>query len=408
MSFVPVVDISADPAAVGAELDEICRTAGFFQVTGHGVPSGVAGRAWTAATRFFDLPPEDKLSVARPTPDYPYGYIPLAGESLSQSMAGTAPPDLKEVFNAGPPARPTRPFADPGEAWAHSPSLWPAALPELKVAWTAATRFFDLPPADKLSVARPTPDYPYGYIPLAGESLSQSMAGAAPPDLKEVFNAGPPARPAHPLTDPGEAWAWSPSLWPAALPELREAWTAYYDAMRDLGGRLMSLFSRGLGLPPGFFAGKTDQAANALRAINYPARDTAPLPGQLRAGAHTDYGTLTILRQDAVGGLEVLGPGGRWAGVEPVPGAFVINIGDLMARWTNDRWRSTLHRVIDPPDPAAAAARRQSMPYFQNANWSAEVSCLPTCLEPGGKPRYEPVLAGPHLMGKFRRSVGLG
>ena len=90
--------------------------------------------------------------------------------------------------------------------------------------------------------------------------------------------------------------------------------------------------------------------------------------------------------------------------MEPVPGAFVINIGDLMARWTNDRWRSTLHRVVDPPDPAAAAARRQSMPYFQNANWSAEVSCL----EPGERPRYKPVLAGPHLMDKFRRSVALG
>ena len=98
-----------------------------------------------------------------------------------------------------------------------------------------------------------------------------------------------------------------------------------------------------------------------------------------------------------------IGPGGTWAGVEPVPGAFVINIGDLMARWTNDRWRSTLHRVVDP----GATARRQSMAYFQNANWSARISCLPTCLEPGEKPRYAPVLAGPHLMGKFRRSVSL-
>ena len=214
MSYVSVVDISADPAAVGRELDEICRTAGFFQVIGHGVADGVAELAWTTATRFFDLPLEDKLSVARPGPDYPYGYIPLAGESLSQSVAGTAPPDLKEVFNAGPPARPTRPFADPGEAWAYSPSLWPAALPELQVAWTA-----------------------------------------------------------------------------------------YYDAMRDFGNRLMSLFARGLELPPGFFAGQTGQAANALRAINYPAREADPLPRQLRAGAHTDYGTLTILRQDAVSGL---------------------------------------------------------------------------------------------------------
>jgi isopenicillin N synthase-like dioxygenase len=314
---VPVVDISSDPDAVGAELDEICRTVGFFQITGHGVPDGVAEPAWAMATRFFDLPL-----------------------------------------------------------------------------------------ADKLSVARPAPDYPYGYMPLAGESLSQSMAGAAPPDLKEVFNIGPPRRPAHEFAHPDEAWAYSPSLWPTALPDLEAVWTAYYDAMRDLGGRLMSLFARGLGLPPEFFAASTGHAANALRAINYPARDTAALPGQLRAGAHTDYGTLTILRQDTVGGLEVLGPAGTWAGVEPVPGAFVVNIGDLMARWTNDRWRSTLHRVTDPPD-ASAAARRQSMPYFQNAGWSAEISCLPTCLEPGGQPRYPPVLAGPHLMNKFRRSVTL-
>ena len=312
--FVPVIDISADPVAVAADLDEICRTAGFFQVTGHGIPDRVAGPAWTTATMFFDLPM-----------------------------------------------------------------------------------------ADKLSVARPTPDYPYGYIPLAGESLLQSMADAAPPDLKEVFNIGPPDPPAHRFADPDEAWVYSPNLWPSALPGLRAAWTAYYAALRDLGDRLMSLFAHGLGLPPGFFAGATGHGANALRAINYPAREGAARPGQLRAGAHTDYGTVTILRQDAVGGLEVLGPGGTWAGVEPVPGAFVINIGDLMARWTNDRWRSTLHRVVDP----GAAARRQSMAYFQNANWSAQISCLPTCLEPGEQPRYEPVQAGPHLMGKFRRSVSL-
>ena len=86
---VPVVDISADPVAVGAELDEICRTTGFFQITGHGVEDGVAGPAWTMATAFFDLPLAEKLSVARPTADYPYGYIPMAGEALS---------DLAEIY----------------------------------------------------------------------------------------------------------------------------------------------------------------------------------------------------------------------------------------------------------------------------------------------------------------------
>src|SRR6201982_308923 len=112
---------------------------------------------------------------------------------------------------------------------------------------------------------------------------------------------GPPPGPWRPLADPGEAWPYSPSLWPAALPELRVAWTAYYDAMRDLGNRLMSLFARGLGLPPGFFADKTGQAANALRAINYPARDTAPLPGQLRAGGPTHQRTPAIPRAGAGG-----------------------------------------------------------------------------------------------------------
>jgi len=249
------------------------------------------------------------------------------------------------------------------------------------------------------------PQEPGGEQVLGLQKGHSGVSGAAPPDLKEVFNIGPSGPPPRQFADPGEAWAYSPNLWPAALPGLQPAWTAYYDAMRALGSRLMALFARGLGLPPGFFADKTGHAANALRAINYPARDAPALPGQSRAGAHTDYGTLTILRQDAVGGLEVAGADGTWAGVEPVPGAFVVNIGDLMARWTNDRWRSTLHRVVDPADPAAAAARRQSMPYFQNANWSAEISCLPTCLEPGEKPRYPSVQAGPHLMAKFRKSV---
>ena len=160
-------------------------------------------------------------------------------------------------------------------------------------------------------------------------------------------------------------------------------------------------------MDPGFFVDKLDHSPNALRAINYPERAVAPLPGQLRAGSHTDYGTLTVLRQDSVGGLQVLDHHDDWVPVESVPGAFVINIGDLMARWTNDRWRSTLHRVVDPPDGSGARARRQSMPFFQNANWSAEIACLPTCLGPGGAPKYQPVLAGPHLMEKFRRSVEL-
>ena len=82
--------------------------------------------------------------------------------------------------------------------------------------------------------------------------------------------------------------------------------------------------------------------------------------------------------------------------------SFVINLGDAMARWTNDRWRSTLHRVVTPPDDVASTARRQSIAFFHNANWDAVIDCLPTCLDPGESPRYAPVTAGDHLMSKFR------
>jgi isopenicillin N synthase-like dioxygenase len=316
--YVPIIDISREPDVVGAELDEVCRNVGFFQIVGHGIGHEEADRAWQATTQFFDLPIEQKMLVARPDPGYPYGYIPVAGESLSQSLGTDAPPDLKEVFNIGPVTAPTHKFLD---------------------------------------------------------------------------------------TD--ESWVYSPNLWPAALPELRQSWTAYYIAMAALTDRIMSLLARGLHLPADFFADKLDQSPDALRAVNYPARTGDVIPGQLRAGAHTDYGTLTVLRQDAVGGLEVLDLEGNWVGVASVPDAFVINIGDLMARWTNDRWRSTLHRVLDPASTTAATTRRQSMPYFQNANWSTKISCLPTCLRAGETPKYEPVIAGPHLMGKFRKSAVL-
>ncbi|MTD16498.1 isopenicillin N synthase family oxygenase [Nakamurella sp. YIM 132087] len=319
MTHVPVVDLDRDPDAVGAELDDICAEVGFFQVIGHGVPTAVTDAAWDAAVAFFELPLPDKLAVRPRSPDYPYGYIPMAAESLSQSVGGQSPPDLKEVYNAGPVDAPTSAVCE------------------------------------------------------------------------------------------DEAWVWSPNLWPTGLPELKDSWTVHHRSMLELSGRIMSLFARGLGLDPQYFAHSVDRSASAVRALCYPARTQAPGENQFRAGAHTDYGTLTLLRQDTVGGLQVQTQSGDWADVTPIDGAFVVNIGDLMARWTNDRWRSTLHRVVDPPAlPDGSFGRRHSMPFFHNANWDAVVECLPTCLAPGATPKYEPVKAGPHLMTKFRRTAVAG
>ena len=272
-------------------------------------------------------------------------------------------------------------------------------------AWTAMCQFFALPLEDRMAVRSPTPSYPHGYSPVEAESLGRSLGSDAPPDLKEVFNTGPVDAPSHPVTD-DERIVWSPNLWPAGLPELQSAWTRYHRAMLGLSNRVMSLFARALSLPDTYFDDYIDRAACGLRGICYPARSAPPGVGQLRAGAHTDYGTVTFLRQDTVAGLEVLTSDGLWASVEPVPDAFVVNIGDLMAMWTNDRWRSTLHRVTDPPaGPDGHLETRHSMPFFHNANWDARITCLPTCLTPGQQPTYPPVTAGPHLRDKFRRTV---
>jgi isopenicillin N synthase-like dioxygenase len=174
----------------------------------------------------------------------------------------------------------------------------------------------------------------------------------------------------------------------------------------------MRVFAIALNLPEAYFEGVIDDPISAMRALNYPHQATPPKPGQLRAGAHSDYGSLTILLAErAAGGLEIFTPGGEWSAVPIIPKAFIINIGDLMARWTNDHWVSTLHRVVNPPPDPSGSTRRQSFAFFHQPNWDAEISCIPTCLAAGESAKYPPVKSGEYLMGKFHstvKSVGTG
>ena len=285
-------------------------------------------------------------------------------------------------------------------------------------AFSTARSFFDLPLADRMTAARRSPDDAYGYIALEAEALTRSMAsdtnGGGPQntaDLKQTFNVGPVDTPHPHPTDAGERWAFAPTPWPDSMPQLQLALEPYFRAMLDVADRLMGTFAQALHLPADFFDDSIDQSPSALRIIDYPHLDAAAIDRagtiQLRAGAHTDYGTLTLLVQDdAPGGLEVLDPRtDAWTPVPATPGAIVVNLGDLMARWTNDRWRSTLHRVVVPPRSADGSTRRQSIAFFHNANYHAVIACLPSCLEPGEQPRYPAVAAGPHLMTKFHRAV---
>lgn len=252
--------------------------------------------------------------------------------------------------------------------------------------WETCRAFFDLPLETKMKVAMPYTGYPYGYAPFAGEALAQSLDEATPPDLKETFSIGPEA------SWSGGRWA---TLWPDEPTELEKTFRRYFTEMGRLAARIMSLFAVALRLPEDFFESKIDRHASALRALNYPELEASPRAGQLRAGAHSDYGSLTILLAEAGSqGLEIRAPGGGWQPVPIEKGAFIVNVGDLLARWSNDRWVSTVHRVTCEP------ARRQSIAFFHLPNWDARIACIP-----GEAPKYEPVIAGEHLMEKFGKTV---
>lgn len=279
----------------------------------------------------------------------------------------------------------------------------------IRSAWSAARAFFDLPAEKKLEVKMPYAGYPYGYSPLQAETLAKSLGDETPPDIKESFNIGPLEVPPHTGAEPDADFRFATNLWPAEPAGFRRACEAYYHALSGVAARIMRVFALALGLPEEFFDRFIDNPISALRLLNYPHPSAAPKPGQLRAGAHSDYGSLTILlAENAPGGLEIRTPNGEWQGVPVAPQSFIVNIGDLMARWTNDRWVSTLHRVVNPPPDVAGSTRRQSIAFFHQPNWEAEIECIPTCLGRGEKAKYPPVRSGEHLMEKFRRTVKLG
>lgn len=248
--------------------------------------------------------------------------------------------------------------------------------------------FFDLSDAEKCETS--LNEFGAGYSPLQGEVLSATMGNAAPADLKESLNIG---------KDDAR------NLIPANPPEGRALWYAYFDAMETLAGNLLRAFALALDLDEHFFADKIERDNSFLRLINYPDQPNAPLSGQLRAGAHSDYGSLTVLRaENAAGGLQVFTRAGEWLDVHIVPDSFVINIGDLMMRWTNDRWVSTVHRVVNPLRDQALGSRRQSMVFFHNPNNDAVIAPLASCVDAEHPAKYEAITAGEHLALKTRKA----
>ncbi|PWU21463.1 MAG: 2OG-Fe(II) oxygenase [Candidatus Rokuibacteriota bacterium] len=263
----------------------------------------------------------------------------------------------------------------------------------------AAHLFFEAPLATKLTARHPVPGTNRGYHPVAGEALSRAMDQVAPPDLKEFFHVGPVDVTEDPYyTSPIGRQHFLPNIWPATPPDFERAATEYYRTMGRLVLVLMRLAAIALGAPEDFFDRKVDRSIGTMRVNYYPAQAVPPSLGQLRAGAHTDYGGFTILSgEDVPGGLEVLTRSGEWIPVRTEPENLVVNIGDLLMRWTNDRWLSTLHRVVNPP---AAAGARLSIAFFNHPNYDVRVECI----APPGAAKHPPVLSGDYRDLKYAKT----
>jgi len=264
--------------------------------------------------------------------------------------------------------------------------------------------YFDRPFWEKMRYKMP-PDRYRGYTPFGAESLSYSLDEEQAPDIKESFSIGPFN---HDFDEYhfGVAGAryFASNFWPEQPDEMRTVWETYYSEMNRLSGDLMRIFATALDLNETWFVDKIDKHITNFSVIHYPGQESiAPAAGQSRAGAHTDYGSLTIVQTDTdVGGLEVQTRDGSWSAVPWILDTFAINLGDLMSEWTNDKWVSTLHRVANPPREKAHISKT-SLLFFHQPNYDALIECIPTCTDAKNPPRHEKITSGDHVTMKINK-----
>ncbi|OZC33578.1 isopenicillin N synthase family dioxygenase [Gordonia polyisoprenivorans] len=258
---------------------------------------------------------------------------------------------------------------------------------------TTSAKFFSLPLPDKLTADIHTSSAYRGYEPIAVQTLD---AGSRP-DNKEGFQIGRDLPADHPKVRRGVA-NHGPNLWPDNMPELRTEIEAYRDRMADLGKHLVRLLALSLDQPEDYFDPGFDEHVITTRLLHYPPQDGVGEGNALGAGAHTDWGMITMLLQDQVGGLEVLNADGHWIRAPHIPGTFVVNLGDLVPILTNGLYRSNTHRVLNTAD-----VDRYSVPTFFDLDYDYLVTPVATTLAQG-EPAGPGVTVGEHLADMLRRT----
>lgn len=267
----------------------------------------------------------------------------------------------------------------------------PALMAEV---FQQSARFFQRPADEKLRLDKANSQANRGYEAIRGQTLEPGM----PPDLKEGYYIGLHVDPEDERTT--RHINTGPNVWPSDMPEFKTVMLDYYSAMQSLSNRLLQALAMSLDKPADYFDPLVASPLATLRLLHYPPQPANAAPGEKGCGAHTDFGSITILMQDDVGGLQVWDHDAQqWIDGIPIPNAFIVNLGDLMARWTNDRYRSTIHRVIN-----VSGRERYSVPFFFSGNPDHVVQCIDSCLEPGEEPKYPPATVDAHVRMRYAQT----
>lgn len=280
-------------------------------------------------------------------------------------------------------------------------------------AFAMAARFFALPDAAKRAFAPESRDHFNGYFGTGSERTGRLYGSADITHLREKFMISRPVPstawdPAHPEI----GWPYQPNRWPD-LPGFKDVYLELYAAMERVAAQTVRVAAAALGLPETWFDDKFEAHESTMSWMHYPPQPTPPQGNEMRSPAHSDIGAITFLFQDPgvdgrhPGGLQVLGDDGAWRDVDPVAGRIVMNIGDTMRRWTNDRWRSSKHRVANPPRERADTARI-SLGFFQKPNFAAMLEPVPGAAGPDNPARYPAMRVGEYMRYRMLLSVGQG
>jgi len=254
-----------------------------------------------------------------------------------------------------------------------------------------AKQYFALPDEVKRAYAIPGGGGARGYTPFGIETAK----GATAHDLKEFWHVGRELPAGHRFRE-----VMSDNIWPSEIPGFKETFLKLYDAFDEAGLKILSAIARYLDLDPQYFDATVENGNSVLRLLHYPPQE-ANTGGHIRAGAHEDINTITLLLGAEEAGLELLTRDGRWIPVSPKPGELVVNIGDMLQRLTNGVLRSTSHRVVNPA-PERKSHARYSMPFFLHFHPEFMIEALPGTVPPGEQPKWPPISSHDYLQERLR------